>query len=529
MTAPPLTRHTYAFDDAPGPDRALLGGKGAGLVEMVALELPVPPGFVICTECGREYLGLGRLPEGLADEVQKRMAALEQASGRGFGDASSPMLVSVRSGAPVSMPGMMDTVLNVGLTAAGVETLALQTGDESFAVGCWERLLDGFATIVRGVRRAVVEDAFMELPPTGDPVIAARARCEALLVLIERESGSPFPDPHGQLVEAIEAVFASWDSARAKAYRAHKGIPDDLGTAVVVQLMVFGNRGADSGSGVAFTRDPSTGASGAYGDFLFTAQGEDVVSGEHDTLPLSALGARLPAVGEQLRAVFDILERDARDLCDVEFTVEQGRLWVLQTRPGQRSGRAAVRIATALVDEGLIDVDEALPRVSDEQLEAAQAPVFADAPADDSVLARGLAASPGAAIGKAALDPERACRLRDAGEDVILVRPTTSPADLPGVIASVGVVTGRGGRTSHAAVVARGMGRPAVCGVGDVRIAPDGRSATLDGTTIREGDEISVDGDRGIVARGRQEIASARDEDASLARFLRWRAERAGV
>jgi pyruvate,orthophosphate dikinase len=295
---------------------------------------------------------------------------------------------------------------------------------------------------------------------------------------------------------------------------------------VVVQLMAFGNRGASSGSGVAFTRDPSTGAKGAYGDFLFCAQGEDVVSGEHDTLPLSALEERLPAVADQLQHVFSTLERHTRDLCDVEFTVEEGTLWILQTRPGQRSGRAAVRIATALVDEGLIDVAEALARVSDDQLAAAGAPVFAEELPRAAVLARGLAASPGAVVGKAALDSDRARQLHEQGESVILVRPTTSPADLPGVLASVGVVTGRGGRTSHAAVVARGLGRPAVCGVGEVRVTPDGGSAAIGGVTISEGDVLSVDGDRGVVALGEHPLSPAPEADPSLARFLRWRSER---
>jgi len=286
------TRSTFSFTDAPGPDRALLGGKGAGLVEMVALGIPVPPGFVITTDCGRRYLGHEQLPDGLIAEVDARIAELEDGSGRRFAADENPLLVSVRSGAPVSMPGMMDTVLNVGLTAEAVDALARDTGDERFAVGCWERLLEGFATIVRGIGRGVIEDAFLDLPPAaGDPVALARARCGVLLHLIEHESGSPFPAPRRQLVEAIEAVFASWESPRAKAYRRHTGISDELGTAVVVQRMVFGNHGASSGSGVAFTRDPSTGATGAYGDFLFCAQGEDVVSGEHDTLPLSALSS----------------------------------------------------------------------------------------------------------------------------------------------------------------------------------------------------------------------------------------------
>jgi pyruvate, orthophosphate dikinase len=529
---PTTERLTWSFADAPGPDRHLLGGKGAGLVEMVKLGLPVPPGFVLGTPCGRRYLMDHRLPEELEGELGARMAALEEAIGRSFGDPSAPLLVSVRSGAPVSMPGMMDTVLNVGLTVSGAEALAAETGDPHFAWGSLERLLEQFARTVRGIGAGVVEEALLDHGVGhggGDDASghapgaqAARARCEVLLELIERESGAPFPDPAKQLRESIEAVFKSWNSPRAKAYRRHKDIDEHIGTAVVVQSMVFGNRGEDSGSGVAFTRDPSTGAQGAYGDFLFDAQGEDVVAGERDTLPLAQLGERLPDVGRELEAVFAILERDARDLCDVEFTVEQGRLWILQTRVGQRSGRAAVRIAVALAEEGLISREEAVRRVSDEQLEAAGAPVFASEPPAEAVLARGLAASPGAAVGRMAFDAERAQALSEQGEAVVLLRPTTSPADLPGVIAAVGVVTGRGGRTSHAAVVARGMGRPAVCGAGALEIASDRRSATLEGVALQEGEVVSVDGDRGVVARGELPLAPG-ETDPALARFLQWR------
>jgi pyruvate, orthophosphate dikinase len=513
---------THGFTDAGDPDRALLGGKGAGLVEMVGLGLPVPPGFVIGTPCGRAYLDGQRLPAGLDAELAGRLAALEAAAGRRFGDGTDPLLVSVRSGAPVSMPGMMDTILNVGLTVGATRALAERTGDARFAWGSLERLLDGFARAVRRVDVGEIEDALLDLTVPADPGQAARARCEALLAVIERASGSPFPDPAGQLRESVAAVFESWNSRRARAYRRHKGIDAAMGTAVVVQAMVFGNRDGESGSGVAFTRDPSTGARGAFGDFLFTAQGEDVVSGEHDTEPLSVLGERLPAVYAQLQAAFDTLEKHARDLCDVEFTIESGRLYVLQTRVGQRSGRAAVALAVDLVDEGLISRDEALARVGDEQLAAARAPVFAEAAPDAEVIARGLAASPGAVSGVAAFDADRAQALRDAGHDVVLLRPTTSPADLPGVIAAVGVVTGRGGRTSHAAVVARGMGRAAVCGAGELTVAADRRAATLNGRALAEGEPVSVDGDRGIVSTGRRPTAPA-ETDPALARFLDWR------
>ncbi|HEY2206007.1 MAG TPA: pyruvate, phosphate dikinase [Pseudonocardia sp.] len=529
-----MTALTYGFSaegtDAAEPDRAVLGGKGAGLVEMVGLGMPVPPGFVIGTPCGRAYLAADppALPDGLDGERADRMAALEEATGRRFGDREDPLLVSVRSGAPVSMPGMMDTVLNVGLTAGGVEALAARAGDERFVWTSFERLLDGFARTVRDVDVGELEDALFDLPVEKDPGKAARGRCEALLAVIERESGRPFPDADGQLRESIEAVFRSWLSPRAKAYRKHKGIDEDMGTAVVVQAMVFGNRDDESGSGVAFTRDPSTGARGVFGDFLFTAQGEDVVSGEYDTLPLASLGDRLPEVYAQLTDVFERLERHTRDLCDVEFTIESGQLYVLQTRVGQRSGRAAVALAVDLVDEGLITEAEAVGRVDDEQLAAASAPRFDAEPPAAEVLARGLAASPGAVTGQAAFDADRARALHEEGHDVVLLRPTTSPADLPGVIASVGVVTGRGGRTSHAAVVARGMSRAAVCGVGELTVAKDRRSATLAGHQLTEGELISVDGDRGIVSLGRRAASAAADTDPALARLLGWREQHAG-
>jgi pyruvate,orthophosphate dikinase len=513
---------TYGFEGE-GVGRDVLGGKGAGLVEMVGLGLPVPPGFVIGTPCGRAYLDGGALPEGLEAELADRVAALETTTGRRLGDDDDPLLVSVRSGAPVSMPGMMDTVLNVGLSVHGAELLAERTGDARFAWTSLERLLDGFARTVRGVDAGELEDAFLDLPVEPDPGAAARARCHALLAVIERETGSPFPDAGSQVRESIEAVFRSWRSRRAVAYRRHQGIDENLGTAVVVQAMVFGNRDSDSGSGVAFTRDPSTGARGAFGDFLFTAQGEDVVSGEHDTLPLAALGERLPEVHAQLVRAFDTCEKHTRDLCDVEFTVESGRLYLLQTRVGQRSGRAAVALAVDLADEGLITEAEAAARVDDEQLAAARAPRFDTEPPPAEVLARGLAASPGAVTGEAAFSAERAAALHDEGRDVVLLRPTTSPADLPGVIAAVGVVTGRGGRTSHAAVVARGMGRAAVCGVGELLVAPDRRGATLNGHSLTEGELISVDGDRGVVSLGRRVATPADGVDPALARFLTWR------
>lgn len=499
---------TWSFGDAASPDPALLGGKGAGLVRMARLGLPVPPGFILGTPCGRAVTEGGELPDALIAEVDARLADLEAGAGRRFGDDPAPLLVSVRSGAPVSMPGMMDTILNVGLTAAGAAALAAETGDDAFAASSFERLLYGFATTVRGISAGVVEDTLLDLPAGA----TAADRGAALLQLIEAEGEAAgvggFPSPRGQLLESIAAVFRSWHSPPAKAYRRHKGIDEAMGTAVVVQLMVFGNRGQDSGSGVCFTRDPATGAAGAYGDVLFDAQGEDVVAGERDTLPLADLRATMPALMDELEGVCATLEQDARDLCDIEFTIEQGRLWILQTRVGQRSGRAAVRLAVAFADEGVITEAEAVARVSDEQLVAARAPVFAAEPPADVVLARGLACSPGAVAGVAALTCESAQRRAEAGESVVLVRPTTAPADLPGVLASAAVVTARGGRASHAAVVARGLDRPAVCGTGPI--------------DVTDGEPLSVDGDRGLVARGALPLSAA-DEDPTIKRFLEWR------
>ena len=504
MPASVDTQLTWSFADAPGPDKTLLGGKGAGLVSMVALGLPVPAGFILGTPCGRAFLSSGALPESLVAEIDQRLAALQESSGRTFGDDARPLLISVRSGAPVSMPGMMDTILNVGLTAEGTKALAGETDDQDFATSSFERLLHGFATTVRGISAGLVEEALMDLPSGADDA----ARCAALLELIPAQTGQAFPDARGQLLESIAAVFRSWESPRDKAYRRHKNIGEDMGTAVVVQQMVFCNRGECSGSGVCFTRDPATGASGSYGDILFNAQGEDVVAGERNTLPLSELANRLPEAAAGLDAVCAALEADVRDLCDIEFTIEQGRLWILQTRVGQRSGRAAVRIAVALADEGMITRHEAVARVTDAQLDAALAPVFADEAVPNTVAGRGLACSPGAVVGTAALTCEAAQRLSDQGVSVVLVRPTTSPADLPGVLAAAAVVTERGGRASHAAVVARDLNKPAVCGTGPLDI--------IDGETL------SVDGDRGIVAHDAMPLTAA-EEDPAIKTFLGWR------
>lgn len=527
MRTPATELTVVALADAADPDPALLGGKGAGLVRMVRLGLPVPPGFVVGTDAGRAHLEHGALPDGLLEAVSARLDELEAALDRRLGDPAAPLFVSVRSGAPVSMPGMMDTILNVGMGDEVVDALAAATGDPAFAWSSYERLLDSFATTVRGLAPGDVEDALFDAVPEGDDEAArARGHVRALLDLLAR-TGEPFPqDPRQQVRACLEAVFASWNSPRAVAYREHRGIDGDLGTACVIQAMVFGNRGEDSGSGVAFSRDPATGEPGVYGDVLFDAQGEDVVAGVADPLPIAVLDEREPALAAALRDALEVLERETRDMIECEFTIEQGRLWILQVRRGQRSGRAAVRIAADLAEAGVLSEAEAAERVTDEQLAAARAPRFATAAPDDEVLARGCAASPGAATGTAVFDATRAQALREEGRDVVLVRPTTSPADIHGFIASVAIVTGRGGRTSHAAVVARGMDRPAVCGVGEVRIArgADGvPQATVGGVLVREGDLLAVDGDRGLVARVAPPLADP-DGDERLARVAAWRA-----
>jgi pyruvate, orthophosphate dikinase len=526
MTTASTHPEVIAFSAAGEPDTDRLGGKGASLVKMVRLGMPVPPGFILSTEIGREYLRGSALPKGVMAGVESELGTLERDLDRQFGNPDRPLLVSVRSGAPVSMPGMMDTILNVGLNDDVVEGLARDARDPEFAWSSYERLLDSFATTVRGISAGVVEEALLDAPTAHlEPWEGSRERAKALLALI-REHGGEFPrSPLAQVEECINAVFGSWNSPRAKAYRKFRGIDEAIGTACVVQSMVFGNRAGEqpSGSGVAFSRDPSTGAPGAYGEILYDAQGEDVVSGVRDAEPLDALTERLPELARQLEEVLTTLERESRDLIEVEFTIELGKLWVLQTRVAQRGGRAAVRIAVDLAEEGLIDKSEAVERINDEQIEAARAPRFAAEAPDRDVIARGLASSPGGAVGEAVFDAARAQLMAEEGRDVVLIRPTTSPTDVQGFISSVAVVTGRGGRTSHAAVVARGMGRPAVCGIGEVEIIDGGRAARVLGMEMQEGTRVAVDGDRGIVARSAPPFADLA-EDPYLTKLTEWKA-----
>ncbi|MGH8792661.1 MAG: pyruvate, phosphate dikinase [Stackebrandtia sp.] len=495
--------HDFTFGDRTQKD--LLGGKGANLAEMTRLGLPVPPGFTITTEACRAYLAAGRPPEGMYDEVDAHLTALEAAMERRLGDADDPLLVSVRSGAKFSMPGMMDTVLNVGLTDDTVEGLARQAGDDKFAWDSYRRLIQMFGKTVLGVPGEVFDAALHAAEDgAGDDGLdaeALRALVDEFKSLVREHAGRDFPqDPREQLRTAVEAVFNSWNSERAVLYRRSERIPEDLGTAVNVVAMVFGNLGADSGTGVAFTRDPATGARGAYGDYLPNAQGEDVVAGVRNTVPLSRLSEIDSAAYDELRRIMDVLENHYRDLCDIEFTVERGKLWMLQTRVGKRTAAAAFIIAAALADEGVIVADEALARVSGEQLSRLMFPGF-DLSKDPDPIAKGVAAAPGAAVGVAVFDAHRAAERAAKGEDVVLVRRETNPDDLPGMIAARGVLTARGGKTSHAAVVARGMGLACVCGADSLTVGAD-HFVTAEGTRVVEGDVISVDGDGGAVYLG---------------------------
>ncbi|HET6166572.1 MAG TPA: pyruvate, phosphate dikinase [Marmoricola sp.] len=505
-----MTKLVYDFAEGDKDQKDLLGGKGANLAEMTRLGLPVPPGFIISTDACREYLADGHVPERLAAEVSEHLETLESTMGKKLGQSDDPLLVAVRSGAKFSMPGMMETVLNVGLNDDSVHGLATTSGDDRFAWDSYRRLLQMFGATVLGMEAAVFHDALDALKAERgvevDPDLTAddlRGLVSTYKGLVEAHTGRPFPqDPREQLDLAVNAVFDSWNTDRARLYRRQERIPDDLGTAVTVIAMVFGNRGAGSGTGVAFTRDPATGAQGTYGDYLENAQGEDVVAGIRNTLSLADLERIDKASYDDLLAIMEKLEKHYRDMCDIEFTIEGGKLWMLQTRVGKRTPEAAFRIARHMVDEGLIDEDEALQRVTGQQLAQLMFPRFDDT-AETELLATGMGASPGAAVGKAVFDSATAVAWAERGEDVILVRKETNPDDLHGMVAAKGILTSRGGKTSHAAVVARGMGRTCVCGAEALDVDVAGKSFTVrEGVTVREGDVISIDGTTGEVLLG---------------------------
>ncbi|MCB8956608.1 MAG: pyruvate, phosphate dikinase [Nocardioides sp.] len=508
----------YVYDFAQGTkeQKDLLGGKGANLAEMTRLGLPVPPGFTISTDACRAFLAEGAEPAGLEEEVDAHLRALEDRMGRRLGDPADPLLVSVRSGAKFSMPGMMETVLDVGLNDQSVVGLAAQSGDERFAVDSYRRLLQMFGSTVLGVESDAFGDRLDALKAergvASDADLTAedlRSLVEQFKVVIREHTGTDFPqDPREQLRHTIRAVFESWNTPRAALYRRHEQIPDDLGTAVNIQAMVFGNRGETSGSGVCFTRDPATGEPGVYGDYLQNAQGEDVVAGIRNTIPLADLARLDPASYEQLISNMELLEQHYLDMCDIEFTIEEGTLWMLQTRVGKRTAEAAVRIACEMVAEDYIDRDDALLRVSGNQLVALMFPRFAPDP-ERRPIATGMNASPGAAVGRAVLDSETAVAWAERGEPVILVRKETNPDDLAGMVASQGVLTSRGGKTSHAAVVARGMGRTCVCGAEAIELDPANRRFQVrGGPTVAEGDLISIDGSTGEVFLGEVPVSA---------------------
>jgi pyruvate,orthophosphate dikinase len=506
-----MTKFVYDFHEGSRDQKDLLGGKGANLAEMTNLGLPVPPGFTITTEACRAFLEHGREPDGLAEEVSEHLKALEAEMGRTLGQPDGPLLVSVRSGAAFSMPGMMETVLNVGLNDESVHGLAAITGgDERFAYDSYRRLLQMFGTTVLGIEASAFAEELDRLKESRGTTHDLDLRLDDLRglvatykALVAERTGREFPqDPREQMDLAVRAVFESWNTERAVLYRRQERIPADLGTAVNICSMVFGNGGMDSGTGVAFTRDPASGEQGIYGDYLQNAQGEDVVAGIRNTVPLADLEQIDKASYDELLSIMATLEGHYRDLCDIEFTVERGKLWMLQTRVGKRTAEAAFRIATQLVDQGLIDMDEALHRVTGAQLAQLMFPRF-DADTDRKLIAKGMNASPGAAVGKVVFDSDTAVEWADRGERVILVRRETNPDDLRGMVAARGILTSRGGKTSHAAVVARGMGRTCVCGAEALTIdVKNRRMRTRDGVEVAEGDAISIDGTTGEVFAG---------------------------
>ncbi|MFJ3924124.1 pyruvate, phosphate dikinase [Streptomyces sp. NPDC090022] len=503
-------KFVYDFTEGNRDLKDLLGGKGANLAEMTNLGLPVPPGFTITTEACKVYLESGEAPAALRDEVSAHLDALEKKMGKKLGQSDDPLLVSVRSGAKFSMPGMMDTVLNIGLSDASVTGLASQAGNERFAWDSYRRLVQMFGKTVLGIDGELFEEALDEAKAAKKVSVDTDLDAADLKKLVTRfkkivaeQAGREFPqDAREQLDLAVEAVFNSWNTDRAKLYRRQERIPGDLGTAVNICSMVFGNLGPDSGTGVAFTRDPASGHQGVYGDYLQNAQGEDVVAGIRNTVPLADLEQLDKKSYDQLMSIMETLETHYKDLCDIEFTIERGQLWMLQTRVGKRTAGAAFRIATQLVDQGLIDEAEALQRVNGAQLAQLMFPRF-DESAQVTRIGRGIAASPGAAVGKAVFDSYTAVKWSRSGEKVILIRRETNPDDLDGMIAAEGILTSRGGKTSHAAVVARGMGKTCVCGAEELEVdTKRRRMTTKDGQVIEEGDVVSIDGSTGKVYLG---------------------------
>ena len=522
-------RYVYDFDEPSEGGRELLGGKGVGLAEMTQLGVPVPAGFTITTDACRAYRSNAKaLPDGLADEIDRHLEALERKSGKRFGNTSDPLLVSVRSGAAVSMPGMMDTILNLGINDEAVQGLAGATANERFANDSYRRLIQMYGEVVDGIAGHRFEQALTDLKKSRgvsqDVDLAAEDLGELIATykkIYEEETGAGFPqDPRDQLTRAVEAVFDSWDAPRAIVYRRRYDISDELGTAVNVVQMVFGNKGEESGTGVAFTRDPSTGEPGLYGEFLANAQGEDVVAGIRTPEPLARMEQQLPAAFQQLLETMRRLEEHYRDMQDIEFTVEDNALYLLQTRSAKRTAAAAVKSAVDMVDEGLISREQAVTRIDPAQLDQLLHPMI-DPTADWEVAAKGLNASPGAACGKIVLDADTAEERGAAGESVILVRWETTPDDIHGLIQAAGILTAHGGMTSHAAVVARGMGKPCVAGCDALSIDLDARTITLGTQTLSEGDVLTIDGGTGAVIIGQVPLVAPEVND-DLETILGW-------
>ena len=521
-------KNVYDFAEGNTKMRSLLGGKGANLAEMTGIGIPVPPGFIVTTEACVYYSANGRYPDGLEQEIQDHLRGLEKLTGKRLGDPGNPLLLSIRSGAVFSMPGMMDTVLNLGLSDTTVEGLAQGTGNPRFAYDSYRRFIAMFGDVVMGVDPQLFEDALTgkkeEVGAKLDTDLSA-ADLKDLTVRFKRilgeKAGKQFPDdPMQQLHMSIVAVFKSWDNHRAKVYRRTQGIPDDLGTAVNVQTMVFGNKGETSGTGVAFTRDPSTGVNVFYGEFLMNAQGEDVVAGVRVPRPLEELRGVMPAALEQLYAIRETLETHYHDMQDVEFTIEDAKLYMLQTRSGKRTAPAALRMAVDMVKEGLITRDTALMRVDPSQLDQLLHPRL-DPNGKYDVLTTGLGASPGAAVGQVVFDADVAEERGSAGEQVILVRWETNPDDIHGLIKAQGVITSHGGMTSHAAVVARGMGKPCIAGAQELKIDMEAGIFSVGDTVVRESDWISMDGASGKVMLGKVQLMAA-SIDENVDTVLAW-------
>jgi pyruvate,orthophosphate dikinase len=504
-----MTRYVYDFEEPAEGGRELLGGKGIGLAEMTQLGVPVPAGFTITTDACRAFMASGGQIEGLDEEVEEHIERLEEHTGKRFGDRDDPLLVSVRSGAAISMPGMMDTILNLGLSDDAVDGLARTTGNARFARDSYRRLIQMYGEVVDGIDGERFEGALSELKRERGAEQDVDLTADDLAELVEtfkgiyeQEAGSHFPqDPREQLRRAILAVFRSWGNPRARVYRRTYGISDDLGTAVNVVQMVFGNKGEGSATGVCFTRDPSTGEPGVYGEYLVNAQGEDVVAGIRTPQPLPELRERMPEAYDQLIENLGALERHYRDMQDIEFTVEEGRLYLLQTRTAKRTAAAAIKCAVDMTAEGLIERDEAVGRIDPTQLDQLLHPRL-DPDVTFEVAAHGLNASPGAASGKIVLDADSAAERGKAGESVILVRWETTPDDIHGLIQAKGVLTAHGGMTSHAAVVARGMGKPCVAGCEDLDIDTASKTLRIGGHQLHEGDVITIDGGTGRVIVG---------------------------